>query len=301
MRYLLAVVAVLALAAGCTGASQSNDSGASVGRAATPPAEVQAKPESGAQAKPESGAPAKSEPGTSGATATVGIPGQDRQLARAAQLATTVPHVLTAVDQARQIAVTAGGYSGSERTDPTSASLSLVVPSDKLDNVLTQLSALGQVTSSQQTVQDVTGQVVDVESRLETARRSVARLRVLLDRATSISDIASIESQLTTRESDLESLQARQNALAGQVAMSTVALTITAAPPPAAMEQKPDSGFLAGLAAGWRGFLAFGDGVLNIIGAALPFTGIFGAVIAALAWLARRRWSKPTLTKTDAT
>lgn len=292
MRYLLAMVAVLVLAAGCTGASQSNDSGvASVGRADTPPAGAQAKPESGAQAKPE--------PGASGATATVGIPGRDRQLARTALLATTVPQVLTAADQARQIAVTAGGYSGSERTDPTSASLSLVVPSDKLDNVLTQLSALGQVTNSQQTAQDVTGQVVDVESRLETARRSVARLRALLDRATSISEIASVESQLTTRESDLESLEARQNALAGQVAMSTVSLTITAAPPPAAMEEK-QTGFLAGLAAGWRGFLTFGDGTLNVIGAALPFVATFGALTAALIWLARRRhWSKPPLNKPD--
>ncbi|WP_245616865.1 DUF4349 domain-containing protein [Amycolatopsis taiwanensis] len=283
MRYLLAMVAVLALAAGCTTTSRSTESDAAgPGRAAVQPAQPQAKPNAGAP-----GALA-----APGATAAVPIPGQDRQLARTAQLTTTVPDVRAAADQARQIAVAAGGYSGSEHTDSRSASLSLLVPSDKLDNTLTQLSALGQVTSSQQTAQDVTDQVVDVESRLESARRSVDRLRALLDRATSISDIASIESQLATRESDLESLESRQKALAGQVAMSTVSLTVTAAPPLAAEE--PESGFLAGLAAGWHGFLAFGRGFLNVLGAVLPFAAILGVPLAALVfWLARRR-SRPT-------
>src|SRR6187399_791374 len=133
MRYLLALFAVLALASGCTGAgdgSVSSSETGSAGRAAIAPNEAQAKPPSAAQA-------------------TAPILG-DRRLARSAQLAMAAPDVGTVVTQARQIAVTAGGYSGSERTDTSFASLSLSVPSDRLDDVLTRLSALAHVTSSQQ-------------------------------------------------------------------------------------------------------------------------------------------------------
>lgn len=270
----LAALAVLALASGCTSDGSSGTTAA---------------PAQGSAAQSEQGAaqPDRQNEGTAS------IAGQDRRLARTAQLAMVAQDVHEVTAQARRIAVAAGGYSGSERTDATSATLSLSVPSDKLDDVVGRLSGLGQVTSSQQTADDVTEQVVDVESRLETARRSVERVRALLDRATSLSDITSIESQLTSRESDLESLQARQKTLATRVAMATLSLAVTVAAPAPVVE--PDPGFLAGLGAGWDGFLGFGRGALHALGAALPFLVLFGVPITALTWLARRRhWFRRT-------
>jgi hypothetical protein len=265
---MLAAVAVFALAAGCTSSAPARNDAVMAPNAAAP--------EKAAQ------------PGR----VTAPLTAQDRQLARTAELAMTATDVGAMAGRARQAAVAAGGYSGSESTDSASATLSLVVPNDKLDGVIGQLSVLGHVTTSRQTVADVTEQVVDVGSRLETARRSVDRVRALLDRATSISDITSIEAQLTSRESDLESLQARQNALASSVAMSTLSLTVTAAAAPAVVSER--GGFLAGLAAGWHGFLGFGRGVLHVVGAALPFLVIIGAPVAALIWWGRRRrWFRP--------
>ncbi|WP_236789808.1 DUF4349 domain-containing protein [Amycolatopsis sp. GM8] len=267
---LLAGLAVLTLASGCTGNSAGDM--AAVGRAP----------------QPEHGAAAKAAPATATAPGTAG---QARQLARTAQLAMTAPDVGGAAAQARQIAVTAGGYSGSEQTDPRSATLTLAVPSDSLDDVLARLSKLGQVTSTQQSAADVTDQVVDVESRLETARRSVDRVRALLDRATSLSDITSIESQLTTRESDLESLQARQKSLTTTVTLATLTLTVTPTPAPPLTPQDP--GFLTGLTTGWNGFQTFGAASLHVLGAALPFLLILGIPLTALIWLWRRRTRTP--------
>ncbi|WP_158886563.1 DUF4349 domain-containing protein [Amycolatopsis anabasis] len=216
-----------------------------------------------------------------------------RKLTRGAQLALTTPEVGRAVDRARQAAVSAGGYTGAERAETSTASLDLVVPADKLDSVLAELATFGQVVSRSQSAQDVTEQVVDVESRLATERKSVERVRALLDRATTISEITSLETELTKRESDLESLQTRHTQLAGSVATSKITLTVTT-PPPAPPAK--DSGFLPGLTTGWHAFLTFGSATLTALGAIAPFAALLAIPATALYWRLRRKSAaaKPT-------
>ena len=52
--------------------------------------------------------------------------------------------------------------------------------------------------------EDVTDQVVDVDSRIKSQRASVARVRELMDRATKLSDVVELEGELSNREADLE-------------------------------------------------------------------------------------------------
>jgi len=264
MRIVLLLAALLVLTAGCTGEEQK----------ASAPARSQAASEADKQAAPEPGklAPQPAE----------------RQLARAAQVSLAAADVGAAAARVREIAVAAGGFSGSAKADATSATVGVTVPNGALDSVVAQFSGLGRVTQSQQTVADVTDKVVDVESRLENARRSVERVRALFVRANTIGEITSLESQLTSRESDLEALQAQRNNLAASVAMSTVTATITretavAGPAP------DDPGFLAGLGTGWRGFLDFGRNVLHTSGVLLPFAALIAIPLAAGWWLWRRR------------
>jgi hypothetical protein len=225
----------------------------------------------------------------------------DRKLSRSARLELTATKVVDVVAQARGIALGAGGYTGQEATAEDSATLSLAVPADKLDPVLDQLSHLGSsMVKRELNTQDVTEQVVDVEARLATQRKSVERIRALLSQATSVSDITSIESELTSRESALESLEQQRNSLAGSVAMATVAMTVrsVAAPPPV---QEDHSGFLGGLAGGWDAFLTFGGGLLTVLGAIAPFL----LIVVPLAWAGwwvnrRRRVVKPEPGPTEA-
>jgi hypothetical protein len=247
---------------------------------------------SGADVKQVAPAQADGKGQTSGAP--VGrIGGPERKLVRSARLALTAPDVKAAVDQARQIAIGAGGFTGAEHTDSSSATLTLSVAADKLDAALGQLATLSgtTVTSREQTAQDVTDQTVDVEARLATQRASVERVRALLARANSVSEIASVEGELTTRESELESLQRRRDALVGSVAMSTVTLSVSA---PAPAPANSGGGFLGGLAGGWDAFLAFGGGVLTVLGALAPFLLVLGTpAVAAFWWFRRRRAVSP--------
>ncbi|MFJ7210619.1 DUF4349 domain-containing protein [Amycolatopsis sp. NPDC098790] len=277
-RAALAGAAAVFALAGCSaaenGASSTADSAGS-GR-------VPAAPQQGTGGKAESKVAAP-QPGAT-----------ERKLSRSARLELTATKVVDVVAQARGIAQGAGGYTGQESTGDQSATLSLAVPAERLDPVLDQLSHLGSsLVKRELNTQDVTEQVVDVEARLTTQRKSVERIRALLSQATSVSDITSIEAELTSRESALESLEQQRNSLAGSVAMATVSMSIrsVAAPAPPSEDR---SGFLGGLAGGWDAFLTFGGGLLTVLGAVAPFL----LVIVPVAWLGwrlnrRRRAARP--------
>ncbi|TDV57673.1 DUF4349 domain-containing protein [Actinophytocola oryzae] len=226
-------------------------------------------------------------PGAAGEPA-VSRPGVDRSLVRTATLDLTTADVARTVDRARDITASEGGFSGREDVREASATLVLRIPSDRFDGALDQLSGLGRVISRVQSAEDVTEQVVDLDSRIASQRASVDRVRALLARAATVEEIVSIEGQLTTREADLESLEQRRQALAGQVAMSTVTVRVSeeAAPPVA---QAESSGFLAGLSDGWHAFLGAGAVTLRVLGAMLPFLLVLAIPAAALLRWRRRR------------
>ncbi|AXB48992.1 hypothetical protein A4R43_32760 [Amycolatopsis albispora] len=272
---------------GCTAEKSSSGT-------AAPEAQTQAAPGAAADkgaGKPQAGesAPGK-DAGAAGVPPGQAIANTDRKLARTATLSLSSADVGGTVQKAAQIAVGAGGYTGQERTDEKSASLSIVVPAEKLDQVLTELAGAGEkVLRRELQTKDVTEEVVDVESRLSTQRASVERVRALLGQASSISEITSVERELTSREAELESLQARQKALAGSVAMSTISLNVSMVPGPSTVEE--DRGFVGGLAGGWDAFLDFGIGLLTVLGAVLPFAVLLGVPLffAIRFFLARRR------------
>ncbi len=118
-------------------------------------------------------------------------------------------------------------------------------------------------------------------------------MRALLAKATTIGEIVSVESELTRREADLESLLAKQKALAGQTELATLNLTMSEpgkAPPP---PQKDETGFVGGLKDGWKAFAATVTVLLTMLGALLPFLIAF-ALIGIPLWRFRHRFRRTT-------
>jgi TolA-binding protein len=161
------------------------------------------------------------------------------------------------------------------------------VPSDKLDAVLGELGSVGKVIRSSSSSQNVGAQIIDAQSRLATMRVSVERVRGFLDKATDLTQIVTLEAELTRRESDLEALEAQLASLKGSVARSPIQVSLTTEPtviaPPA-----PATGFLAGLTNGWKAFAASVSVVLTVVGAVLPF-GVLALLIGLPLWLVLRR------------
>lgn len=130
-----------------------------------------------------------------------------------------------------------------------------------------------------------------LDSRIATQQRSVARVRELLDQAEDLSDVVLLESELSRRESDLESIQAQRASLADRAALST--LTVVLRTPDRAAQAAADAeeGFLAGFEAGWAALLASTRVLLTALGALLPFAIVTGVVAVPLLALRRRRRS----------
>ncbi|MEI6155733.1 MAG: DUF4349 domain-containing protein [bacterium] len=124
-----------------------------------------------------------------------------------------------------------GGYvSGSYRYTDTSTpylTVTFRVPAASFDAAVLALRAEGTVLSEQISTYEVTMQLVDLEARLRNLRASETALLDLMSRATTVSDVLAVQTQLTAVRSDIESYDAQRAALADQVAMATVSVTIS--------------------------------------------------------------------------
>lgn len=303
------ILVVLALASACTStsstsaASSSSSSSSSLDAAA--PAEANAAaaaPDAtggsgassgtggGPTGKPGAGAvvaaPVRSVIMTASVSLRLDVAGTGRG-AEADQAA-----VLTAVNQAAvRVRSLAGpdGYVSASDGSGSAVSITLRVAPTGYRQVFAGLDALGTITQQTEKADDVTGALVDLTSRMQTMKASVDRVRLLLSKADKVGDVIAIESELTKREADLESLERQQAALAGQVGLSTITVAMTAAiagsEPVAAARAR--SGFLGGLADGWHALTGFLGGVAVVLGAVLPFLPF--VALAGLIWLTLAR------------
>ena len=96
----------------------------------------------------------------------------------------------------------------------------LRVPPDRLETLMDSVAAVGEVSSRAVSADDVTDHILDAEARLDALRATRDRLRQLLERASTVQDVISVERELARVQGDLESLDARLQAMKGQVAMS---------------------------------------------------------------------------------
>ena len=272
----LLVAASLALA-GCS-ASGGGSSTASQDKAAAPGAQYGAGDAKGGG----SGAASDSRARATGAPKLTAS-----SIIRTASLTVQVKDVPKALDAARATTEDAGGYVGDESTtrDPQGHERTRVVlrvPTERYDAVLADLQGGGRLLDRTAKAQDVTEQVVDVDSRVRSARASVARVRELMDRATKLSDVVTLEGELSSRQADLESLLAQQASLKDRVGLATITLSLTETPVKKA--GKDDSpGFVDALAGGWHVFLTMLRWIALALGAVLPFAAV--AALLALVWL----------------
>ncbi|MFH8991188.1 DUF4349 domain-containing protein [Streptomyces sp. NPDC017940] len=225
----------------------------------------------------------------------------DSHVVRSASLTVRVKDVPRALDRARAVAEGAGGLVGEESTDrdrngDDRSRVVLRVPQDRYGQVLSALAGTGRLVSRSARAEDVTEQVVDVESRIRTQRASVARVRALMDRAAKIGDIVSLEGELSSRQSDLESLLAQQASLKDRTTMATITLALTETPRSSAADGGGDgTSFTDALSGGWGAFVTVLRWVAVALAAALPFAAV--AALLGLLWL---RVARPRIARRGA-
>ncbi|CAL9291590.1 DUF4349 domain-containing protein [Streptomyces sp. SudanB52_2052] len=221
-----------------------------------------------------------------GATAPAKLPTQ--HIIRTASLTVQVKDVPKALEEARTRTENAGGYVGNETTTRDAEGrertrVVLRVPADEYDEVLAGLEGAGKLIDRSAKAQDVTDQVVDVQSRITSQRASVARIRELMDRADKLSDVVTLEGELSSRQADLEALLARQASLKDRTSLATITLSLSETPVKKQEKKDDDPGFLDALAGGWNAFVTMLRWLAVALGAVLPFAAV--AALVVLLWL----------------
>ncbi|MFF5177416.1 DUF4349 domain-containing protein [Micromonospora sp. NPDC000316] len=210
-----------------------------------------------------------------------------------------VTDVDTAARDVSAMVTRAGGFIGGDVRRSADADavaeLQLRVPAAKFAEVVEEVAKLGQQQSREINTQDVTEETVDLEARIISQRARVDSARRLLGRATSITDLVSLENELGRREADLASLEAKKRRLADLTALSTITVSL-AGPAAKASGEKSETGFLVGLKGGWKAFLASMTILLTVLGALLPWLVAFGVPLAVLLLVLGRRRKTPAQT-----
>lgn len=197
------------------------------------------------------------------------------QIIRTATLSVETADAQKATAGARTAAEGAGGYVGNETTKrdgggAMTSTVTLRVPGERFDAVLTAMEGSGKLLDRKVEAQDVTQKVADVDSRVKSQQASVARVREMMEKASGLSEVVTLEAELSKRQSDLESLLAQQTALKDQTALGTITLTFSE--PAKAEEKAPEKapGFADALVGGWYVFATLIKYLLMALAAASP-------------------------------
>ena len=171
----------------------------------------------------------------SGQASQVSSSSWDRKVIRSGELELVVEDVSRASRNARDLVADHGGYvaSSSARTlseDEERAELEFEVPSESFEMVMNNLVESPQVVRVEHestSSQDVTEEYVDLESRLTNLESTEARFVELLDEAHDISEILSVENEISRIRGEIEQIQGRLNYLEQRTDYSRIYLSLS--------------------------------------------------------------------------
>jgi len=129
----------------------------------------------------------------------------------------------------RQIIESAGGFIETERTERRHRrvfTITLRIPAANFEYALWRVEEAATVRSTSEHAEDVTDQFYDTASRLATRRIEEDRLLALIEEAENVHDILELERRLSNTRLQIETYAARLNNLAGQIAYSTIFVTL---------------------------------------------------------------------------
>ncbi|MEU8437986.1 DUF4349 domain-containing protein [Streptomyces sp. NPDC029216] len=287
-----AALAGLSLAGGLAlaGCSAGGGTASSGDRAAA------AAPREAAQGKPGAGAGAAAPPAAD-SKGQAQAPVRPNVI-RTGKLGIETAEPQKALATARTAAEGAGGYVGAETTERggdgrITSTLTLRVPGERFDAVIASLEGSGKLLHRKVEAQDVTERVADVDSRVKSQQASVVRVREMMEKASALSDVVMLESELSRRQSDLESLLAQQTALRDQTSMGTITVSVSEPAPAPVEKERKETGFGDALGGGWQVFTTVVRYLVIAFGAVLPFAGAAAVLVAAFKGYRRLRPAKP--------
>jgi hypothetical protein len=220
-----------------------------------------------------------------------------RLVIKDASFTVEVGDVQGTMDKATQLARSLGGYieastmSGEgQRDERPRGYLTLRVPQEKFESAVEQVRQYGKVKSESTSGDDVTGQVADIEARMNTLKAEEESLRTILRTASKIGDILEIKDRISQVRQQIESYDSQQRMLKRLAALSTVSLTFVTdedAPAPVTQEDE-DEWFEDTKAAALSVLTGIGRFVAQVATFAFILSPVWLPVLLFLLWFRRR-------------
>lgn len=223
-------------------------------------------------------------------------PTYERKLIRTVDISLRTETFDSDVAGIQQLLAEHGGYienmfQQGEAAYGRNASLTMRVPSDRLDAFLDGISGYGRITSRSETTEDMTEQYADNEVRIQTLRTKMERLQTLLSQAEQVSDILEIESEIADTQYQLERYETRQLNIDRRVDMSYVYVNVNETIPQDAADDDDltlAQRLKAALKTSVEGLGRFARNLLVFLVMALPVIVPVG-IIVLVVWLVRRK------------
>ncbi|MBI4494688.1 MAG: DUF4349 domain-containing protein [Chloroflexi bacterium] len=293
---LLVAAALAACAPAAAPLASRTEAPASGAPAPAPPAAAPAD-RAVAPAQPAQGGATMAKPAAKPGQVEANVPSVlDRMIIRTAEVKVAVPNVRQAMGQVEQIATLVGGmvfastFSESQQQDV--ATVTLRVPPDQksFQEVLDRIGAIEGARITEQNIRsdDVTEEFTDLEAQLRNLHTTETRLLALLERATKLEDILTLERELGAVRNTIERLEGRKRLLERRAELATIVVTLRQVAP--GKDARPSEG--------WNPFeiaaraLAALLSVTQVLATALIWLVIWFPIYAVpllLLWLLRRR------------
>ncbi len=116
---------------------------------------------------------------------------------------------------------------GSEADEHRVIELTIRVPSENYNELLSGVQNAATITSMNESSEDVTTEYIDLTARVEALEAQEERLVELIEQAENVTEIMEIEYQLSNVRYERESYEQQRLYLERQVSMSTINLTLT--------------------------------------------------------------------------
>ena len=146
----------------------------------------------------------------------------------------------------------------------------------------------GKLSSLQESVQDVTNDYIDTQSRLTNLRGEQQRLLTIMSSATTLGDVVTVESKLTDVEGQIEDIEAHLNALKDQTTFYTVSIGLQPIEPVTAPPATIPWSIGQVLHDAWAAALGFGQGLATMLIWVVVFC-IYLIPIALIGWFVWRK------------
>jgi hypothetical protein len=176
------------------------------------------------------GAGSGSGSGNGGQIADAGATTPTLLIVRTGELVLRVPDLDAAARDGDAAVLQAGGYvSGSTRSSDNGSDTAQVayrIPSAAWAATLATLRGLASTVITEQIkTEEVSGQVVDLTAHIANLRATEAALQAIMAKATKISDVLDVQTQLTTTRGEIEKLVADKAHLEDRAAFGSLAVT----------------------------------------------------------------------------